>query len=395
MNFSAVLLFLIAVFKQNQVLCETVRCIEILQTCCLIRQAVNLTENENLEISPISSPHKLTMFEMKPPSILIRFPGLIFNSFPNLVEVKLNRAGIESLTQNVFLHASNLQDLYLLRNKLNIIESSTFIHAPELRALNLARNQINEIQDDAFQGLKKLRRLHLHGNKIRVLQKDTFNNLVSLEYLYLHSNEIATIESGALHLPRLEQLFMRNNKLSALSDDIFPQFPALIIVQFSNNKLTSIGEAFVNCHKLYTLDLSDNDQLENIELHKFAKLSALVGLFLDNVGLSVLDDKPTADTSVKSSLTKLHLARNHLSDLNIFYKLSVFPELEEVYLYKNNITRLGNVNFIQKYLPKLQKLYIDNNSFVNEWYNENADELNSSRITVQLVKPDEDFSFKL
>lgn len=331
---------------------------------CIIENQINLGENEELEISPPPAlPQYVHSFNVKSPASLKRFPQKIFNALPELKEVNLEDAGIDTLTQNAFDAGGSLENLNLKRNKLEIIEDSVFIHLSSLDSLQLSENKIHEIQDNAFKGLKKLRTLKLNGNQLKIIRRNTLADLESLEYLHLYANQIETIESGALNLPKLIEAFFTDNKIKVLPDDLFSQTPLLEIIELRNNELKTIGNAFANCHKVYSIALENNDQLEDGKLSKFARLGGLLSLSLNNTGLKISKDDVNEEKLGGSPVLRLNLANNKLSDPNIFYHLSVFPELKHVDLYNNNFEEMNNStdDEIRKYLPKLETVDLKNN----------------------------------
>lgn len=226
----------------------------------------------------------------------------------------------------------------------------------------------------------------LNGNRLKVLKTQTFAGLASLEYLHLYSNKLDTIEPQALNLPKLTEVFFGYNRLRTLPDDLFSSAPNLEITEFSNNHLTHIGDAFVNCHKIYSL-LLENNPIEDIDLVKFAKMRSLSSLSLNNTNFRFPDELPNRENiTISSSAESLNLGNNNLSNANIFHHLIMFPELQRLYLYNNNFTHFDDANDIKTILPKLNTLDLIGNNFIINWLRDNYDTFRRSNINILTPK---------
>jgi len=83
-------------------------------------------------------------------------------------------------------------------------------------------------------------------------------------------------------------------------------------------------------------------------------------LILDNIKLILPQEVPSS-TPTESKLTEIRLAGNNLSSPKIFKHLSVFGQLEEIYLMNNNFTVFDNIDTISNDFPKLKRLGLASN----------------------------------
>lgn len=353
-----------------------VKCDQTFPSYCFIGAAIDLQSNEELVIAKMDQAiiMMVTRFEIAPVSNLKNFPKTIFETFPHLEAVTLNSANIKHLTPTTFEKALNLKDLHLKLNKIMKLTKSLFKNAEKLEQLDLSGNEISTIEDDAFDGLKNLRTLKLNGNRLKMLKTRTLSGLDALEYLHLYSNRLSTIQSQALNLPALTEVFFGNNRLQHLPNDLFTYAPNLEVTEFSHNRLSLIGDAFINCHKIYSLNL-ENNPIEDINLMKFAQMRSLSSLSLNSTSFKFPNEVPTKENIniTSQSLESLNLGNNNLSNSNIFEHLIMFPELQRLYLYNNNFTQFDNMAEVKSILPKLNTLDLIGNFQIISWLHDNYD----------------------
>lgn len=370
--------------RPSNVSAHDVKCDQTFPSYCFIGAVVDLAAHEELAISPLDHAKLVVRFEIGPVSNLKRFPRIIFQAFPHLEAVTLNSANIQALAPHSFDNATNLKDLHLKLNRLTRLPTSCFSGAAHLQQLDLSGNEIETIDDDAFGGLHRLRILKLNGNHLRSLKERTFSDLDRLEYLHLYSNRLDTIESGALNLPRLTEVFFGNNRLRTLPHDLFWRAPRLEVTEFSNNNLSRIGDAFNDCHKMYSLNL-ENNPIEDIDFQKFARMQSLSSLSLNNTNCTNFDVEPPAAenvTAYSQSLESLNLGNNNLTNTRVFHYLVMFPELQRLYLYNNNFKAFHDANEIKYCLPKLNTLDLIGNRWIGAWLRDNYQILRRDQINV-------------
>lgn len=382
-RFSATLVVVVCIFYQA--IAFDVKCDQTFPSYCFIGAAIDLQNNEELNIAPMDHSHMVTRFEIAPVSNLKNFPKTIFEHFPQLQAVTLNSANIKSLAPNTFEKALNLKDLHLKLNKIMKLTKSLFKNAEKLEQLDLSGNEISNIEDESFNGLKSLRTLKLNGNRLKVLKTQTFTGLESLEYLHLYSNKLDTIEPQALNLPKLTEVFFGNNRLRTLPTDLFNNAQNLEVTEFSSNHLTQIGDTFINCHKIYSLNL-ENNPIADIDLVKFAKMRSLSSLSLNNTAFRFPDELPSKENiTTSSSVESLNLGNNNLSNANIFHHLIMFPELQRLYLYNNKFDHFNDASDIKNVLPKLNTLDLIGNNLIINWLRDNYDTF--KRLSINILIP--------
>lgn len=369
--------------QHNRTNAADVKCDQTFPSLCLITVVINLSPNEVLNIAPMDHAHLITRFEITSASSLKQFPKQIFELFPNVKAVTLNSADIQFLECNSFKNARNLKDLHLKLNKLTIVEENAFNNANKLEQLDLSGNEVMNIEDYGFRGLRNLLTLKLNGNQLKVLRNKTFFGLENLEYLHLYSNQLRTIETQALTLPKIAEIFFGHNKLRVLPNDLFVNAPKLEVVEFSDNQIIRIGDTFVDCHNIYSLNL-ENNPIEDIDLAKFAKMKSLSSLSLNNTNFTFASDplEITESITKSSTLESLNLANNNLNNSNIFLHLIMFPELQRLYLYNNQFIGFDNADEIKIILPKLNTLDLIGNELMIDWLRHNNGILKRNEINV-------------
>lgn len=359
-----------------------VKCDQRFPSVCIIGTTIELLFDEELNISPVEHEHLVNRFEIVPASDLKYFPQRIFQTFPHLESVTLNSANINNITQLSFVNANHLQDLHLKRNKITIITNSLFMYAPDLEHLDLSGNEIAEIENGGFSELKKLSTLKLNDNRLKILKSQTFSGAPAIKYLHLYSNQVEIIESNALNLPELMELFLGHNQLRSLNDDLLNGTPKLEVIDLSDNLITGFDNVFSNCHKMYWLNIGNNN-IGHIDLKIFSNLRALSSLSLNNTNFSfpiILNRNERIVTN--TSLESLNLANNNLSNSDIFEHLTIFTELQRLYLYNNEFTHFKNVTEIKQLLPKLNTLDLTGNKRISQWLRSNLDTFKRERISL-------------
>lgn len=378
------MLLFISICQQQSVAFD-VKCDQTFPSYCFIGAAIDLQSDEELNIAPMDHSHMVTRFEIAPVSNLKNFPKTIFETFAHLEAVTLNSANIKSLAPATFDKAINLKDLHLKMNRIMKLSKSLFKNAEKLEQLDLSGNEISTIEDETFDGLYNLRTLKLNGNRLKILKTQTFYGLERLEYLHLYSNRLDTIEPQALNLPKLTEVFFGNNRLRSLPSDLLNNASSLEVTEFSNNRLTHIGDAFINCHNIYSLNL-ENNPIEDIELMKFAKMRSLSSLSLNSTNFKFPDELPPKENiTTSSSLESLNLGNNNLSTTNIFHHLIMFPELQRLYLYNNKFIEFSNAHEIRTLLPKLNTLDLIGNNLIIKWLRDNYNIF--KRLSINILSP--------
>jgi len=325
------------------------------------------TSGGNIRISNLEEFKDAERFDILSETNLTIIPIFIFNSFPKLTHLRLMTVGIKFVYKETFEEAHNLNHLELRGNALDVLTHSVFALAENLEYINLASNRISEINDGTFIGLDRLQYLYLSSNRLTILRRNTFEGAKNLLEVYLEDNQIETIEDEALHLPQLEIITLRSNKLKTLSDNLFLPNSRLEKIDVALNDLKRIGRTFFNCFNLYSLDLSQNSHISDLNFTALATMRSLSYLFLDHTGFEFPTTGQTNYSTIKSGILHLNLANNKLSNTDLLKQLSTFNELKILELEHNSLTHFDDVEKIGTWFPVLQYIGMDYNNLNCSW----------------------------
>ncbi|GAB6023719.1 beta ketoadipyl CoA thiolase, th1 [Chamberlinius hualienensis] len=190
---------------------------------------------------------------------------------------------------------------------------------------NMGLGDINNCKDGQCNPTVKM--LSLYLIPMQMLRNGSFCHLKHLKYLILSHCNIKVIETGAFKFnDKLALLNLEGNRLTQI-----PHIRHLNLLRWfiiPRNSITSINnEDFLNCKKLWIIDLSQN-RIRHIEDHAFDKL--------DNV-------------------YQLNLMKNHLANLS-----QAFSKLNAKYLNLNE-NFLKEFDFSYKFSSKLNTLLLKGN----------------------------------
>lgn len=340
----------------------------------------------------------VTHFELKAFTNFATFPTIVFDTFPRVEDVILGGfAFINTLLFTDFTKASSLRTLDLRANELTTIPYSVFSGASNLVNLDLSYNAIWDIEDLAFNGLPQLTKLDLSYNRLSMLKHFTFSGIPNLKYLDVSHNKIKLIETSALYLPQLTNLYFNFNDVKLLPEGLFGIAPtltsALAVVDFSDNKLTHLGSSFYNLKQLTWLNLTNNKNIDDLNITAFSNLYHLEELYLSNAGPLIqavvapsLGGFVVAPATSQSPLRILHLAKNKIASPDVLRQLAVFGELEELNLENNKIIYIDGVNQISAWFPKLKTIEVGGNKLNCDWLNESIPIFQAANINVFTIK---------
>lgn len=356
---------------------------------CYINEPIDLQENETLTVLNPSN-DVITSLTLAARSTLPEFPIEIFETFPNLTDVKLIYSGIEKLKEDDFVNATNLKRLHLEMNNIHTIGRTVFTHLENLTVLALPTNQITIIEDFAFADLKKLLRLHLEQNNLTVLQENIFSGATNLTELFLNDNQIKTIEDGALYLENLRELYLHGNDLKTLSPDLVTGAPSLRAIVLRRNQLTAIGETFSKSSQLAFIDLGDN-LIQTVDWIEIASMRALRILSLENnllkiepLAPEIEDDanyqKKLANAMKKTQLQYLKLSDNKLYRSDVLKQLTALRMLRYLELDNNPFFIIDNVKMIRANYPVLVQINLLNATLSCEWLENIAPFIKKSKV---------------
>ncbi|MFX1477470.1 MAG: leucine-rich repeat domain-containing protein [Promethearchaeota archaeon] len=218
----------------------------------------------------------------------------------------------------------------------NISEIQNLDKLTQLRVLNLSHNHLTEIK--GLDELKELRELYLNVNSISKITG--LENFEKLEVLWLSKNKIKEI-SGLENCANLEFLWLSDNIISEIKG--LDKLTKLRDLNLNKNQLTEIKglEKLIN---LRDLSLSENSitVIENLD-----KLQNLKRLYLNGNQISEIKGLKNL-----SNLKILSLHGNQISEIRNFNLFETLPNLNEVSLRNNPLTK----NTIEQLKKKKSKI---------------------------------------
>lgn len=369
---------------------------------CYIDERIALEENDTLVIVPPSTERLITTITFSRPSTLPAFPTTIFQTFPNVSQVKLISTGIEVLEENDFLNAAKLNNLHLELNYIRLISKTSFANAISLEALTLPANRIQIVENFSFETLKNLTKLDLQQNNLTNLTDNLLAGADNLREIYLNDNQIDTIADGALYSESLERIYLQDNRLKVLSMDLLTGTSSLYGIDLSGNQLGSVQGIFNKCSNLTVIGLKRNI-LETIDLMELASLPSLMMLSLEsnhlkfnesNIQFESTDPNAMAKhkkwLSSKTHLEYLNLDSNNLSSTQILHQLSIFKRLKCLDLDDNQFKQIDDLNIVRSIFPYFIQLNVNNNSLSCSWLEGVVPVIRKQGIILNTVEIDDD-----
>ncbi|XP_023245705.1 follicle-stimulating hormone receptor-like [Copidosoma floridanum] len=170
-----------------------------------------IKEVHELAIQHLTQLRKLILSNVKE---LSKFPAL--NGCRSLEILRIDRARIDSVPDELCKHSPKLKSLDLKSNKLTAVPNLK--DCRDLRVLDLALNMISSLSDRPFSNSTALHDLLMSKNEIKIIPEDAFFGLSRLLILDLEDNLIEFIHPEAfVHIKQLEDLNLGNN--------VFPELP--------------------------------------------------------------------------------------------------------------------------------------------------------------------------
>lgn len=369
---------------------------------CFIDEWIALEENDTLVIVPPSPDRLITTITFSRPSTLPAFPITIFQTFPNVSQVKLISTGIEVLEENDFINAVALKNLHLQLNYIRLISKTSFAYAISLEELTLSGNRIQVVENFSFETLKNLIKLDLQQNNLTNLTANLLAGADNLREIYLNDNQIDTIADGALYAESLERIYLQDNRLKVLSMDLLTGTPALYGIDLSGNQLVSVEGIFNKCSNLTVIGLKRNI-LETIDLMEFASLPSLMMLSLESNHLKFNESHIQSESTISNSMAAhnkwmsskthleyLNLDSNNLSATQILHQLSIFKRLKFLDLDDNQFKQIDDLNIVRNIFPNFIQLNVNNNSLSCLWLMDVVPVVRKQGIILNTVEIDDD-----
>lgn len=342
------------------------------------------TSEENINIANFNAFKEARTFDILTRTRLTKVPTFILKKFKKLHTIRINDAGIAELMPQSFADGKNIELLDLRRNQITEIPANVFAPMEMLEELTLFDNKISKIEDGAFNGLGNLKQLYLAGNRLTVIGGGTFAGAETVQELFLNDNAIHSIASVAFNMPNLENIVLRDNRLKSLPEDLFNVSTMLEKADVSRNELTRLGRLFDQCNNLYSLNLNDNPDIEDVDLFDvMQRLPGLSYLYLANTKLKLPEAAPSTNET-ESALTHLNLANNRITNSNILKLLEPFKSLKTLELQQNQLKRLELVDDIKNVFPRLSTINLQNNDLDVDWMNRAKPILEAAGIQILL-----------
>lgn len=286
----------------------------------------------------------------------------VFHPYKTISQQEILEANHERDPEKIYeinLYASDLTKINNLQKfkKLRVLDlSCNYIPKIEnlnengdIRELKLYGNRIQQMEN--LTSLRELSNLQLQHNKIKTIGK-SLSQCTKIKTLNLSSNHIMKIDSSELSCcSHLTVLDLSSNLLDNLS--VVNYLPNLEELNISGNRLRTVD--FNRCKKLQDIDLSGNEVKD---------ISGLKGMACLQI-LNVSNNRIVSFKSVGKlkSLTELHAAENHISEVSLMPNL--FPQLEILNISRNYITSFEEVCTLNN-LEELSELFISGNPFSND-----------------------------
>ncbi|NP_001104232.1 vasorin b precursor [Danio rerio] len=248
---------------------------------------------------------------------------------------------------------TTVKNLYVFKNGIESLSQEDFVHLGSLEMLDLSQNQLTELPDHVFEPLSSLNNLDLSANQIVHISKYSFAGLELLERLYLYSNLIESIHPAAFDgLHELLELKLQGNKLKILPA---LKMPHLLLLDLRFNSIPSPGPNDLQTPKLESLKLGG--------LGLSTLNEELLGSFKNLHELDISNNQLTAFPVVlreAKGLVSLVLAGNPMGPLNWedFEKLTELHELDI-----SNLSLQGLPETLAQLLPHLKRLTVAENPF--------------------------------
>lgn len=350
---------------------------------------------ESINSTDLPSESDLRVLLMAHNSIM-KLQFQLFSHTPQIENVDFSYNQISKIHPNTFTGATNLEKINFTHNLIETLDTELFKNSSSLIEIDLSHNLLTTFQLELF-NLTNLVSLNLQNNKIVELGCNVFPNAFWTEiFVNVSANRLTKIDLNCnvecqslilnaddnnlktVHLPaskityHLNTLSVSRNKIEKISID--SDLGNLRHLKVANNHLNSVSDVFEHCGYLKTLDLSSNN-IRQIKVNAFAKMSQLEYLYLRNINLSSIDCGTFAHPR---DLIELDLSENHLTELNFDLFVPSYNNLSKILINNNKLKEMTAWhNYI---FPTLQILSVSNNDFNCSYLKEFLRQHKSQRI---------------
>lgn len=285
------------------------------------------------------------------------FPAQTFQAYRNTHTINMSDLGLQRLSVDSFIEATNLQKFIASHNQIEIVTKHLFHRSVRLADVDLSSNKIYHFDVDVFPAQNALATLNLSSNNITSLSVDIFQKLNQLAQLRLSHNQIEEIPSFVFHkTEKLVEIDFSFNAIRRIDDFAFAGDFNLTTLNLAHNYITGLNrEIFDNHINLKHLDISSN-QMTVLHGDIFKTLTNLTHLDLSNNPLNTL---PNALFENLVKLETLNLSRTMLIEIGC----GMFAQLTELKILdlSNNLLKTIDANIFPTSLTNLASLSIANN----------------------------------
>lgn len=288
---------------------------------------LNLSDNQIKRLSTIDPMPNLSKLILRSNQISHIEPE-VFQNAPNLKVLDLGNNNLTSLPENLFKPLEHLENLNLDHCGITTFQDNTFEHNPHLKVLDIRDNPLYVLESSFFQHFRELEYLNLMDCKLTKIEWKHDANLMNLKAMNLSMNQLEWLPEFK-YAPNIEELVLDNNYFGAFNKDSF-------------NYLT----------KLKNLEISNNEQLIDIEELTFAQQTNLRRLIITNNPHLFMISKHAfyGQNDVKHfSLKELRLTRNGLHYLSEDLLANHWDQLEVLDLKGNPWNCDCHLKWLQKY----------------------------------------------
>ncbi|KAJ6634723.1 Leucine-rich repeat-containing protein 15 [Pseudolycoriella hygida] len=208
--------------------------------------------------------------------------------------------------------------------------------------------------------------------KTKFIPTEIFRKFANLKSLTIMEVGLDTISSDDfVNAKNLQYLHVRKNNIAVLKSSSFVAATNLLELDLSDNQITQIEEdAFNGLNEMTKLNLFAN-KVKDLNLAiftKFPKLKYLVIAYADFIFSVPYDPEEAAKlVMLNSSVTILDLSNNYINSTDLWRHLSIFPNLETVYLMSNKVTHVDHMEEFKRLLPYLTEIIMYTNPLDVDW----------------------------
>ncbi|EEC17274.1 leucine-rich repeat (LRR) protein, partial [Ixodes scapularis] len=361
-------------------------------------EVLDLSGNKFVRVpqSALRTTERLSRLSLQDNRIQVLYPNDFKSWGHNLTTLSLANNGIRSLSEETFVHLTQLRELKLsfnniyfvdyyvflpLRSSLEVLELSSTLgqrffplelirHMKKVRWLQLDHNQMLNLTDSYLQGLPSLIHFDLEGNRIGHITPGFFKDKIhqKLNRIVLAHNELVAVETATFRkLSRLANVVLLGNRIRMLRTRSFEDLPRLHTVVLSRNRIEIIeSEAFYNVPRLSNLLLQNNNlTVFSLDCLNNSGVSNLFMNLSQNALTTLRAPVPNwdlNDTMTKYGVHTLDLSHNQLSEVDEHFLASMGASLLNLHVSHNKLTE---VDQLLTDLSVLQTFHASHNFITN------------------------------